>query len=260
MAAMLPTTSEVYARSLVDSAEFSSIPTQDLVNLALLSISYKSKILLRLLLERRSATILAYYDIGRMLTFFQYVIMNMDAEIVEMLIEYGADVNQTEANRGRTPLMMALEWGKVEVVRVLLSQPNIDLDAVSNSGLSVIHYANRLPDASLIEEIFLRGANPGPRNRNTKLPSFLTGEALLRYAALFSDPEKIRRNLLSRRLPVIDEKSPPGSFATLTQGDLVTIFSSLSRETFSESRLVCPRFRNACDEALLVLPLEFFRF
>ena len=56
-----------------------------------------------------------------------------DLNIVKALLAAGADVNKAE-NGGHTPLHAACERGRLEVVKELLEQPQIDVNPVDKDG------------------------------------------------------------------------------------------------------------------------------
>ncbi|KAH0829576.1 hypothetical protein FOPE_10908 [Fonsecaea pedrosoi] len=64
-------------------------------------------------------------------TALQCALVDDRADIVELLIEYGADMNATNEN-GRTALDLAKEWGKEESIKVLVERGATERDAVSD--------------------------------------------------------------------------------------------------------------------------------
>merc|ERR1712154_671596 len=62
---------------------------------------------------------------------------NGHTKIVTLLLQNKADVNQAE-QRGHTPLWISALRGHVEVVRVLLSHPSIDIDYKDLSGVTAL--------------------------------------------------------------------------------------------------------------------------
>ena len=60
--------------------------------------------------------------------------------IVKVLIQAGGNVNQ-QANNKATPIIMASLHGHTEVVRLLLQQPNIDLNKLDVNGDSALGHA-----------------------------------------------------------------------------------------------------------------------
>nr|VFK33572.1 MAG: Acetolactate synthase large subunit [Candidatus Kentron sp. MB]VFK76696.1 MAG: Acetolactate synthase large subunit [Candidatus Kentron sp. MB] len=63
-------------------------------------------------------------------------------EIVKLLLEYGADVNAVENTFGAVPLHKATYNGRVEITRILASQPGINLDFQgASNGYTPLHDA-----------------------------------------------------------------------------------------------------------------------
>ena len=62
-----------------------------------------------------------------------------NVDIVKVLIEAGGNVNQ-QANNKATPILMASFAGHTEVVRLLVQQPNIDLNKIA-AGKSALGHA-----------------------------------------------------------------------------------------------------------------------
>jgi ankyrin repeat protein len=62
-------------------------------------------------------------------------------DMVEFLISKNVDINVTNSSRGETPLHIACFKGHKGIVKLLLSQPNIDIDKTCNSGHSPLDYA-----------------------------------------------------------------------------------------------------------------------
>ena len=61
------------------------------------------------------------------------------AEVVDVLIQYGADVNMK--HNGTTPLMTACKRGHYGILQRLLQEPTVDIDAVDSTGKSALHFA-----------------------------------------------------------------------------------------------------------------------
>lgn len=79
---------------------------------------------------------------------------NGDLVMVAFLINMGADVNTSTLHTKRTPLMLAVYQGRLEVARLLCDKDaRVDLRDVNN--LNILHYAvdkNSLPNVNFALE------------------------------------------------------------------------------------------------------------
>ncbi len=57
-----------------------------------------------------------------------------NATLTEILLRLGADVN-TQDDNGNTALMCAIECGNVEMVKMILARPELNLDLKDNVSL-----------------------------------------------------------------------------------------------------------------------------
>ena len=83
------------------------------------------------------------------------------AEVVDILIQYGADVNRKH-NR-MTPLMVACKWRHYRIVQRLLQEPTIDIDAVDSTGKSALHFAV-FANSEIVTALVTKGVNPNIRD------------------------------------------------------------------------------------------------
>jgi ankyrin repeat protein len=67
-------------------------------------------------------------------------------DVVQALIDVGADANICDP-KGTTPLMIACSAGWYATVSVLLNVKGIDVNAVDNSGLTALEWAQRSKQA-----------------------------------------------------------------------------------------------------------------
>lgn len=66
--------------------------------------------------------------------------VTVDVNIVKMLLEHpNIDVNIVD-DQGRTPLILALYYFDIEVIKLLLEIPEIDVNVFCTDGYSIIHY------------------------------------------------------------------------------------------------------------------------
>jgi ankyrin repeat protein len=80
-------------------------------------------------------------------------------EIVEMLLDFGVDIEANDEYAGGTPLMLAAQKGQNAVVQ-LLRQQQADILAVGKRGETVLIGATRSGSSSLVEELLDQGADP----------------------------------------------------------------------------------------------------
>ena len=73
---------------------------------------------------------------------FSTGLKNEEFEIAKLLIENGADVNEISTKHGATALMMACNSCHSKIARLLIETPNINLNIVSNGGLTALDFAN----------------------------------------------------------------------------------------------------------------------
>lgn len=92
-------------------------------------------------------------------------------DVVELLIQHGADINAREKQHGFTPLHYAVFGGSKEVVGVLLdhgvqANPLIPPDAAAGRYVSPLHLAAHYGDLAICKLLVARGADV-----NSKLPT-----------------------------------------------------------------------------------------
>jgi CO dehydrogenase/acetyl-CoA synthase epsilon subunit len=259
-----PNASKVEAVALIEDEKFNRLSIDTLIRVTLIAIKQRSKKFLEELLRRRSVDILAtkttvnYRDYS----FFESLIGNSnvdaDAETITLLINYGADPNYRQMSNFSvpTPLMRSILEKKIEITRALLQYEKLSLEE-SYQQRTAFSFALLQRDPVYAEELFAHGANPGPRRRDNP-KELRSGIPEMRdiYATRFSDPEKIQKNLLARRLRKFSNETPNQS---LPHMELIFTFVT-NREDFSQLRLVCKTWRRVAETVLAGLPLAFFEF
>jgi ankyrin len=80
------------------------------------------------------------------------------ADLVRLLIEYGADVDPKEAWRGQTALMWAIAEKHLPVIRILLEN-GADIDAKTGKGFKPFLFAVRGGDFDIVRTLLAAGAN-----------------------------------------------------------------------------------------------------
>lgn len=78
-------------------------------------------------------------------------------EIVKLLLEAGADPNTTD-NHDWTPLMIASDRHHVDVIKLLLETPNIDLNKTNDEGDTALFHA--ADDLESVKLLLAAGADP----------------------------------------------------------------------------------------------------
>ncbi|KAL5509390.1 hypothetical protein EMCRGX_G004757 [Ephydatia muelleri] len=74
-------------------------------------------------------------------TALAYATMKERSNVVQVLIQFGANINHQLQPEGWTPLMLAAQNGNLEITQLLCSQPDIQLDAIDNFGYTAIDIA-----------------------------------------------------------------------------------------------------------------------
>ncbi|MGI2299055.1 ankyrin repeat domain-containing protein [Candidatus Cardinium hertigii] len=77
-------------------------------------------------------------------------ISNSDIELVNYLLKNGANINQRN-DYGHTPLYSAAKEGNIEIVKVLLKDENIDVNATHEDKYTVLHWAAFQNNPELVE-------------------------------------------------------------------------------------------------------------
>ncbi|MDB5853426.1 MAG: ankyrin repeat-containing protein [Herminiimonas sp.] len=84
---------------------------------------------------------------------------NNQPEIVECLLEAGADINLPSPTYCNSPLMVATYYGQVAVVNALLKRPGIKVDAINKIGGTALHVALERNQPEIMECLLKAGAD-----------------------------------------------------------------------------------------------------
>lgn len=81
---------------------------------------------------------------------FDVAVTYNNLPIIEHLINAGFDVHTATRNSGFTPLMGAVCYGRIEVIKKLLAM-GVDLDARDSHGFSAIDFARKMHKKTILE-------------------------------------------------------------------------------------------------------------
>ena len=126
---------------------------------------------------------------------FIFAVKFDDAATVKSLLQRGIDVNSVEALRGESALMVAIREKSLKVVDVLLSSPEIKLEARAQNGDTALMLASYSGNTVVVQKLITAGAEV---NR--------PGWAAIHYAAASGNVETL--NLLLDNAAYIDSESP----------------------------------------------------
>lgn len=86
-------------------------------------------------------------------------------QAVVLLLESGADVTQATKN-GNIPLQTAVDYGRVEIVQLLLNHPNIQIDQTDASGNTVLMIAAKAGQLEMVNALVAEGADVAIKNQH----------------------------------------------------------------------------------------------
>jgi len=135
----------------IKSVENINIPLEleDCDNIFFLAVKYKADVdILKILVE--SGLDLSYVDSNGVGIFDEAMNYNDLSFIKYMVEEKGCDPSVTNRKSGFTPLMQAVSYGHLEIVKYLL-QKGIDISKKDNFGLSSKDYARKLGQTKVLD-------------------------------------------------------------------------------------------------------------
>lgn len=80
------------------------------------------------------------------------------ADIMDLLLQLGADVNARN-EKGETPLMLAIHYGRKEVVALLDKIPTVQVNAQNDLGQTSLFYSANKNDYDLTKSLLSKGAD-----------------------------------------------------------------------------------------------------
>lgn len=90
-------------------------------------------------------------------------------EAVGILLEYGVNVDSGENMAGGTPLMSAVDQGKIEVIKLLIAA-GADVNAINDWELSVTRIAEQTGNAEAVDILLEAGAHPRSGEWKSEFP------------------------------------------------------------------------------------------
>jgi ankyrin repeat protein len=85
-------------------------------------------------------------------------VFNGDADMVQLLLARGANVNATDDEEGQTALMDPVDNGDADMVQLLLAR-GANVNAINNSGSTALMKAASNGDADMVQLLLARGAD-----------------------------------------------------------------------------------------------------
>ncbi|XP_014616282.1 PREDICTED: ankyrin repeat domain-containing protein 27-like isoform X3 [Polistes canadensis] len=94
-------------------------------------------------------------------------------EIIQLLLDAGADVNVTTKVEGHTPLHLACSANKIQAVKIILDCGVCNINAKDSNGDTPLHLAIRNVNIRIVELLIRSGANTNIRNLQNVTPRLL---------------------------------------------------------------------------------------
>ena len=111
---------------------------------------------------------------------------NESLAMVTALIQAGADVNSPQPDYRHTALFWASFKGYKDMVKLLLAQPGIQLDAISIDGDTALMAAAEKGHAEIAEMLLKAGANVSITDKRGETATSLAQKALAKQQAMIS--------------------------------------------------------------------------
>lgn len=123
--------------------------------------------LIEQMLEHVPATI---EDPDSRFTLLRYAVAAEDYPLVDLLLEHRADGNRAD-KLGVTPLMYAAQKGSRKIIKRLLKNDTLIVNALDGFGFSALMYAVKAGKKKIVKYLLAHGANPciydGAKGKNT---------------------------------------------------------------------------------------------
>ncbi|XP_044726613.1 serine/threonine-protein phosphatase 6 regulatory ankyrin repeat subunit B-like isoform X3 [Chrysoperla carnea] len=136
-------------------------------------------------------------------TALQFAIWNDHSQVVEVLLEYNANVNVRNHIDRETPLHVSARSRDVEICKMLLNK-GADVDAKEKNGSTALHIATEEGSNEIVKLLLERGAKVDSKNKCNITPLYLSAqrdhqeiiETLLKFGADINSRNKYGRTAL----------------------------------------------------------------
>ncbi|XP_015185613.1 PREDICTED: ankyrin repeat domain-containing protein 27-like isoform X2 [Polistes dominula] len=113
----------------------------------------------------------SYNDNGKTVLHIASIVGSL--EIIQLLLDAGADVNVTTKFEGHTPLHLACSANKIQAVKIILDCGVCNINAKDFNGDTPLHLAIRNANIRIVELLIRSGANTNIRNLQNVTPRLL---------------------------------------------------------------------------------------
>lgn len=141
---------------------------------------------MRYLIEQQGANVNTKASAGDTILFNSC--LNGNLELVEYLIEHGADIDVTD-NDGENILIDACENGNLELVKYLVEEKKMDVNAKDKYGQTVLLFTCQCGNIDIVKYLVEHGADVNAK--------FNDGQTLLLWAKKYSFDKEIIDYLIS---------------------------------------------------------------
>jgi ankyrin repeat protein len=97
-------------------------------------------------------------------TAFMLAILFSKIQIIELLLEKGANVNQADQD-GKTALMRAILFGKIQIIELLLKRNDVDVNHAGYYGDTALMVAVRYGNIEIVKLLLEKGADVNHANK-----------------------------------------------------------------------------------------------
>jgi ankyrin repeat protein len=104
--------------------------------------------------------------------FHAVIHLSCSLDVIRAFLEHGADVNVESAN-GFSALVMAVMLGDPDLLTLLLSVKDVNVNRVNGAGNTVLHYASIFGDETIVSLLKNADADVNAKNALGEVPGAL---------------------------------------------------------------------------------------